>query len=102
MCPDGGRQSTNKPQNFEERDYLFESVPTQMSFIRSVGLDKKIIDILWIVGHPRNTKKQKVSVGNLGVCTFCTSTLTIEIFLAPRGQNKLNFNILGSKNIIIG
>ena len=36
-----------------------------MSFIRSVGLDEKIVDILSIICNPRNAKKRKVSVGIL-------------------------------------
>ena len=35
--------------------------PTQKSFIRSVGLELKVIDIFWtpplIIGNPRNTEK---------------------------------------------
>ena len=61
-----------------------------MSFIWSVGLDEKIVDILWIIGNPRNTKKQKVTPGNLG---FYTS-MRIEILLAPCCQI-LNFNSPG-------
>ena len=51
------------------------------------------------IGNPRNSKKQKVAVGIFG---FYTSTLKIEILLAPRGQQNSNLNIPGSKNIFIG
>ena len=40
------------------------------SFLKSVRLDKKIIDTVWtsqIIGDPRNAQKQKMSVGDLGV-----------------------------------
>ena len=49
---EGGGQSTNDHTNLEEIYSFFEAVPTQMSFIRSVGLDKQIIDISWIIGNP--------------------------------------------------
>ena len=40
---------------------LFEANPMQPSFLRSVGLDEKIVGILWtlhIISDLRNTKKQ--------------------------------------------
>ena len=42
---------------------------TANEFIRSVGLDTTIIDILdpLMTGNPSDTKKQKVMVGNLGI-----------------------------------
>ena len=72
-----------------------------MSFIRKCRLDKQIIDIFappLIVGNPSNTNKQKVLVGNLG---FLTSTLEIEIRLAPRGQ-KGQFVLFRGQILTIG
>ena len=44
------------------RCYLFEAAPTKKSFVRSVGLDTKIIDIFWvsnIIGEQSSTNKNK-------------------------------------------
>ena len=51
-----------------------------------------------IIGNPKKTKKQQVSVGNLG---FYTSTLKIEIRLAPRGQKKRMLICRDQKNILL-
>ena len=67
----------------------FLNIPDQKNLKMGGGVKHEI----QIIGSPRNTKKQKVSVGNLG---FYTSTLEIEIVLAPRGQNNSNFIIPGS------
>ena len=45
---------------------LFKAVPTQISLIRSVGLEKTIIDILWVIGNPKNTKKYIFRGGGVG------------------------------------
>ena len=42
---DDGHPSTKSPNNLLKRCACFEAAPTQMSFIKSVGLDKKIMGI---------------------------------------------------------
>ena len=68
----------NRPnvQTLFKRYTFFEAVPTQMSFYRSLGLDKKIIDILLdppiIIG--KSSKHQ-----DLKIFRFCWK-VTIKIY----------------------
>ena len=72
--------------------FFIEVVPTQMSFIRSVGLDKKITDRTRhrIIGDPRNTKK----------CIFWARfeflNIRLDFSIVPHyGQKQINFIMAG-------
>ena len=66
-------QEGPKTASYGPKMFLFEAIPTQTFFLRSAGLDEKIIDLLdpLNIGNPRNTKKKMLVVS----LDFRTSTL---------------------------